>query len=61
MAQKRKLTDEQKKLFVMSGAKNDWVVGLVFIGIFLTIVGINIFCRYRSSIWVWADRNSVTV
>ena len=51
----------KKKLFVMSGAKNDWVVGLVFIGIFLTIVGINIFCRYRSSIWVWDDRNSVTV
>ena len=49
MAQKRKLTDEQKKLFDMSGAKNDWVVGLVFIGIFLTIVGINIFCRYSDN------------
>ena len=46
MAQKGKLTDEQKKLFIMSGAKNDWVVGLVFIGIFLVIVGIDIFCRY---------------
>ena len=49
MAQKRKMTDEQKKIFDMSGAKNDWVVGLIFIGIFLAIVGINIFCRYNDN------------
>ena len=39
------MNDEQKELFERSGTKNDWVVGLVFIIIFLAIVGINILCR----------------
>lgn len=49
MGFKRKMTDEQRELFEKSGAKNDWVVGLVFIIIFLVIVGINIFCRYNDN------------
>ena len=45
----RKLTDEQKELFEKSGAKNDWIIGLVFLTIFLAIVGINILCRYSDN------------
>ena len=43
------LNKEQKDLYEKSGAKNDWVVGLVFMFIFLAIVGINIFCRYNDN------------
>ena len=46
---KNKLTEEQKELFEKSGAKNDWVVGLVFICIFLAVIGINILCRYNDN------------
>ncbi|MBO7450320.1 MAG: DUF3592 domain-containing protein [Clostridiales bacterium] len=45
----KKMTDEQKELFEKSGAKNDWIVGLVFIIIFLAVIGINIFCRYNDN------------
>ena len=43
------MTDEQKELLERSGAKNDWIVGLVFLFIFLAVVGINIFCRYNDN------------
>ena len=43
------LNKEQKELYEKSGAKNDWVVGLVFIIIFLAIVGINILCRFSDN------------
>ncbi len=43
------LNKEQKELYEKSGAKNDWVVGLVFMIIFLAIAGINIFCRYNDN------------
>ena len=49
MNEKKQLAEEQKELFEKSGAKNDWVVGLFFIIVFLIIVGINIFCRYSDS------------
>lgn len=49
MGEMRKLTDEQKELFEKSGAKNDWIIGLVFLTIFLAIVGINILCRYSDN------------
>ena len=49
MTAKTTLTEEQKKLFEKSGAKNDWIVGLFFIAVFLIIVGINILCRYNDS------------
>lgn len=39
-------TEEQKKLYERSGAKNDWKVGLFFLIVFLAIIGINILCRY---------------
>ena len=45
----KKLTDEQKEIFEKSGAKNDWVVGLVFLVIFLAIAGINILCRFNDN------------
>ena len=47
MGQEKHFTEEQKKLFEKSGAKNDWKVGLFFIFVFLAIIGINIFCRYN--------------
>ena len=43
------LNKEQKELYEKSGAKNDWVVGLVFMIIFLAILGINIFCRFSDN------------
>lgn len=43
------LNKEQKELFEKSGAKNDWVVGLIFIIIFLAIAGINILCRFNDN------------
>ena len=43
------MNEEQRALFEKSGAKNDWVVGLVFVIIFLVIVGINILCRYNDN------------
>ncbi|MCR5383772.1 MAG: DUF3592 domain-containing protein [Saccharofermentans sp.] len=49
MCEKNKLTEEQEALLEKSGVKNDWVVGLVFIIIFLAIVGINIFCRFNDN------------
>lgn len=45
----RMLNKEQKEVFEKSGAKNDWIVGLVFIIIFLAIAGINILCRYSDN------------
>lgn len=43
------LNKEQKEIFEKSGAKNDWIVGLVFIIIFLVIAGVNILCRYSDN------------
>lgn len=42
-------TKEQQELFDRSGARNDWIVGLVCIIICFAIVGINIFCRYNDN------------
>lgn len=49
MSAGNRLTEEQEKIFEKSGAKNDWVVGLFFIIVFLIIVGANIICRYNDN------------